>query len=161
MATSQHRDTIAGSAQTDLSAENELCLRRLFEEVYSQGDLKVLDKLVDPEFEGYCAGLRRPVQGVSGLKAHAARLRSTFARLDIEVDEIRRTANGVKIQLNASGRFEREFGGIQPTCGVGPAGVEPHGPEVSVPGVAIGTMRDGQLSGWDLDWDFGALRTQN
>lgn len=159
--TLQHTDSTADTQGGGLSVDDQQSLHRLFEEVYSKGRLSVVDELVAPGLNGYCTGMGKTVEGVSGLKAHAARLRSTFTGLDIRIDDLRRTSDGFVARLSARGRFERVFGGIQPRCVIGPAGEEPHGPRVTVSGIVTGSMSEGRLIEWDFDWDFGALRNQD
>lgn len=160
MAAKQAPDRPSDQPDTALSAETERSILRLFEAVYSGGDLGVAEEVLGADARGYCAGTEKTYHGVSGLKAHAARLRATFAGLTVDLDEVHRTPDGFVASVTARGRFERAFGGIHPSCRMGAAGEEPRGPSVTMAGSVEGTTTDGRLSELEFDWNLAALRTQ-
>lgn len=160
MLASEHGERGAVTTSSEGAVEDERVLRRLFDLVYSEGDLRVARELVAPGFRGYCSGTGDEYHGSSGVKAHASRLRSAFPGLTVEIDGLRRTSAGFEASLVVQGRFERAFGGIEPTCVIGPAGDEPHGPRVTLAGVVSGTMAGGQLREWDIEWDLKGLPDQ-
>lgn len=159
MSTIEHGEWKSATSH-GLSVKTAQTVRRLFEQVYSEGDLAVARESVGSDFEGYCTGAGKTYHGVGGVKAHASRLRAAFAGLTVEVDEISPTPEGFEARVTASGRFERGFGGIEPSCVIGTAGEEPHGPTVTFTGVATGRITDGTLRDWTIEWDTDALRNQ-
>lgn len=160
MATLRQREQQDEPKNSELLAENEQVLHRLFDAVYSEGDLSVVEGLVPADVRAYCAGTERTYQGVSGLKAHAARLRAIFHGLTFDVEEFHRTPGGFVMGLTATGRFERAFGGVRPSCRMGSVGQEPGGPMVTMTGAVEGVVTDGQLLELAFDWDLEALRAQ-
>lgn len=160
MATLQQRDQRDDPTSSVLLTETAQALHRLFDAVYSEGDLSVVERVVTADVRGYCTGTESTYRGLSGLKAHAARLRATFHGLTFEVNEVHRTPEGVVVGLTATGRFERAFGGIRPSCRMGAVGEEPGGPLVTMAGTVAGEVTDGQLSELAFDWDLEALRAQ-
>lgn len=161
MATLQQRDQQDEPKNSDLLAETEQALHRLFDVVYSEGDLSVVEGVVPADVRGYCAGTERTYHGVSGLKAHAARLRAVFHGLTVEVNGFHRTPDGFVMGLMATGRFERAFGGVRPSCRMGSVGEEPGGPMVSMTGAVDGEVTDGQLAELAFDWNLESLRAQS
>lgn len=144
----------------ELTYDKKQALHRLFESVYSDGDLTVARELVDQEFRSHCPGTGEVYHGVSGLKAHASRLRMTFPGLTVEIDELRSTRVGFEARLTAEGRFERSFGDVDPKCVIGPAGEEPGGPTVNVSGVVSVVFAEGHLRHCDFNWDIEGFRDQ-
>lgn len=161
MAALQHQETRDDSASSDLRAETEQSLHRLFDAMYSEGDLSVAGEVVPANVRGCCAGTEKTYQGVSGLKAHAARLRATFPGLTFGVDEVHRTPAGFVAGLTATGRFERAFGGVQPSYRMRSVGEEPGGPRVTMAATVKGEVTDGQITELAFDWDLEALRAQS
>lgn len=161
MAAQQQLEQQDGPTSSFQLAAAEQVLHRLFDVVYSEGDLRVTEEVVGDTLRAHCAGTDRTYRGVSGLKAHAARLRNTFFGLTIEVNAVDRFPDGFVAELTATGRFERPLGGVQPTCQIGSAGEEPGGPRVAVAGSVEGTMTDGRLVELVFNWDFEALRAQS
>lgn len=161
MSTIEHSDSSTPSPAGQFSVETEEVLHRLFERVYSEGDLTVAGDVVATDFEGRCSGTTEPFHGIAGVKEHASRLRSAFVGLTVEIDDLRRTPEGFQARLTAEGRFERPFAGVEPTCVIGRAGEEPRGPTVTIAGDVSGRVTGGALSGFDIEWDIDALRNQN
>lgn len=160
MAAQQHtarREARGGGAS---KAPPEALLRRLVDAVYSAGHLGVTEEILVGDAAGYCTGTRTSYDGVGGVKAHATRLRSTFPGLTLDIKEVHQTADGFEASVIATGRFERQFGGIQPSCQIGAPGEEPGGPHVRIPGTVRGRTADGRFSKLEFDWDLTALRTQ-
>lgn len=139
MAALQQPERQAGPTRSTLLAETEQSLHRLFDAVYNEGDLGVSEEVVGANHRGHCEGTDQAYQGVSGLKAHAARLRATFPGLTVEVGHVYLTPDGFAARLTATGRFERALGGVQPSCRMGAAGEEPGRPRVTVAGVCEGS----------------------
>jgi len=160
MSNTRVHESSAETTRRGSSIEPEQIIRHLFGAVYSDGKLHVVEAVANSDFEGFCTGTADSIAGVGGVKTHAARLRSTFTGLTLEVEECRRTRDRFVVSLRALGRFERSFGEIDPPCLIGQAGDEPHGPGVSFPGRATGTVVDGKLDEMYLDWNFESLRSQ-
>lgn len=160
MSTLEHRELSAATTRGDPTAEDGDIVYRLCEQVYSEGNLSMAEELVAADFHGHCAGTSEDYHGVSGLKAHASRLRATFPGIAVEIDELRSTEEGFEGQLTAGGRFERAFGDVDPRCVIGAAGEEPGGRMVEITGVVSGALAEGQLRHCTFDWDIDALRDQ-
>lgn len=151
---------VGPGAETDPSSvglQFEASLERLFDQVYSNGDLAAAGTVMAPGARLSCGGTGQTYRGISGVKAHASRLRLTFAGLTVSVEAVRRTATGFEADLTVVGRFERPFGGVEPACVIGDAGTEPHGPEVHLSGTVVGSMTGRRLDRCALSWDLAPL----
>lgn len=156
----EHDGTPGGTPRQTLTAEDFRALRRLFVEGYSAGRLQVVEDLVAPGFEGFCTGNDDVYRGPDGVRAHIVRLRSAILGLDVTIDDVRGSPDGVEVRWTASGRLERPVMGVQPACVIGRAGEEPGGPDIRVTGRARVVTTDGVVQETHMEWDLEALRAQ-
>lgn len=140
--------------------EDRAVVRRLFEQVYSKGDLSIVDELVASDFVGYSTESSDTYHGPDGVKTHMSRLRAAFHGFTIEIDGLHVEGNTFEVSWTARGTHERRFLGVEPTCTVGQAGEEPHGNQIAVPGVTTGTIANGKIHESKMIWDVAALRHQ-
>jgi len=140
--------------------ENRAVVRRLFERVYSKGDLSLVDELVASDFVGYSTESADAYRGPEGVKTHMSRLRGAFHGFAIEIDDIHVDGDTFEVSWTARGVHERRFLGVEPTCTVGPAGEEPHGNRIAVAGVTRGTIENGKVHESEMVWDGATLRQQ-
>lgn len=133
------------TTETALTEEHERLVRRLFERVYSTGELDLIDDLVASTYVGSGAEPDDVALGPDGARAHVVRLRSAFFGLDLEVDEIDGDGEGFEVHWTARGRLERPIGGLDPATKRGPPGAEPSGPRRAVTGVTTGRIVDGKI----------------
>lgn len=142
-------------------SETERAVRRLLEAAYGAGELGEVDELVAPDYVGYWAGTGDVVAGRGGVKTHAAQFRLAFGRMSLDVEAVEVDGAAFEARWTARGRLERPFLGVEPSGVIGAAGEEPHGPAVTLSGIARGTVRAGQLvesaTAWTLEGaDFQA-----
>ena len=69
-------------------ANNKAIVLRLIEEVLSNGNLAVVDELIDPNFSLHLPGSQEPLHGTEGLKRAAEGLRSGFPDRRMLVEDI-------------------------------------------------------------------------
>lgn len=148
----------SGSTRQRPSVGAETAIRRLFERVYSTGELSQVDTLVASDCTAYSVEAATAYHGPAGMKTHVSRLRTAFGGFSIEIDALRDSGDAVAVEWTARGRHERPFVGVEPTCRVGAAGEEPHGPQVVVPGRASGRFAREQLREWRMEWNVDDLR---
>jgi steroid delta-isomerase-like uncharacterized protein len=93
-------------------------VQRILEEAWSRGNLDPIDELVAEDYLGH-----DPVLGDSDREALKKRIRSyrtSFPDLTFEIDEIFEAGDKVVTRWRATGTFEREFMGMEPTREQGP-----------------------------------------
>jgi predicted ester cyclase len=87
--------------------------RRVVEEAYSQGDLKVLDDVFAPGFVEHQAGIVPPT--VDGVKGSIAFLRAAFPDLRLSLEEIVASGDKTWARITARGSHQGPFMGVPPT----------------------------------------------
>lgn len=136
MATENHHESVESPA------------RLMVQEVWSRGDLDLIDDLVTEDYVQYDAALPEPVRGPEALKETVAMFRDGTPDLTKTINETIVDGDTVVIPYTATGTHEGEILGVAPT-----------GTEIEVDGIFIYRVEDGRLTeGTDL-WDaFGLLR---
>jgi steroid delta-isomerase-like uncharacterized protein len=93
--------------------ENKVVLRRLYEEVWSQGNLATVDELLAADYV-----LHDPahlVRGPEGFKAYVATFRAAFPDLHATVEDQIAEEDRAAMRFTARGTHKGEFHGIPPT----------------------------------------------
>lgn len=96
-----------------MSEDNIATSRRIYEEVWNQGNLDLIDELCAEGFVDH-----DPVLGdsdASGIKEAIAGYRQSFPDLEFTIDEIFAAGDKVVTRWAANGTFENEIMGQQPT----------------------------------------------
>lgn len=140
--------------------EDRAVVHRLFERVYSKGELNLIDELVASDFTGYSTESSDLYLGPVGVKTHVRRLRTAFHGFTIEIDDLYVEGDTFEGSWTARGTHEQRYVGVEPTCTIGQAGEEPHGNRVTVTGVASGTIRNDKIHELRMRWDVETLRRQ-
>jgi predicted ester cyclase len=96
-----------------MSEENVATVRRVFEEVWGQGDLDLIDRICADGFVDH-----DPVVGDGdreGVKRLVSGYREAFPDLSIRIDDVLDCGDTIVTRWTAEGTFEHEFMGMQPT----------------------------------------------
>jgi len=131
-----------------MSAANKATIQRLFAEIYNQGDLRVADEIVAPNY--ICHNpFPGEAPGREGFKAFVAYLRRALADLRIAIADQVAEDDKTVTRFTISGVHEGDFAGIPPT-----------GKVVSVTAIAIHRIVHGQVQECWLSWDALGLMQQ-
>ena len=124
--------------------------RRFLEEVWSNGNLELVDELFSSVYLGHPSGPEEPVQGPAGVAEYVGRLREGVPDLTITVEEQIAEGDKVATRWTARGTQEGELMGIEPT-----------GRAATVTGITIQRFDEhGQIvEGW-TNWDMLGLLQQ-
>jgi hypothetical protein len=144
----------------DLDEEGRLAIRYLFDQVYSKGDLGIINEITARDFVGCSTEAEDTYHGPEGLREHVIRLRTAFFGFTIEIEKIERDGLLWEVSWTARGTHERPFLGVEPTCIIGQAGAEPHGKRITVSGISDVTVRDRMIRHHDMRWDMNRLRRE-
>lgn len=143
-----HASLSDGTMTTDYQPESivepaHLMLR----EVWSRGDLDLVDELVTADYVEHDPVLPEPIRGPDALKETIGMFREGTPDLTKAVDETYVDRDTVIISYTATGTHEGPIMGIEST-----------GREIEVEGIFVYRVEDGQLvEGMDM-WDaFGLL----
>ena len=96
-----------------MTSENEGIVRRFFDELWSGGDLRVADELVDAEEVHHVGG--EDMSGPEGVKGAVAWLRTAFPDLRFEINGLVSDGDQVAVRWTASGTHGGPFDDLKPT----------------------------------------------
>jgi steroid delta-isomerase-like uncharacterized protein len=116
-------------------ANNKAIVLRLIEEVLSNGNLAVVDELIDPNFSLHLPGLQEPLRGTEGLKRAVEGFRSGFPDRRMVVEDAICEGDKVAVRVTQQGTHRGVFQGINPT-----------GKQVNVTAIAIFRVADGKIA---------------
>src|SRR5688572_4278819 len=123
--------------------------RRFFDEIWSQGDLDLVDELFAREYLGHPSGPEETLRGPEGVKTYIGRLRDGIPDLTMTIEDQVADQDKVATRWSAHGTQAGELMGIEATQRT-----------ASVTGITIQRFgTDGRIvEGW-TNWDtFGLLQ---
>ena len=108
--------------------ENKALVQRYIEEAWNNGNIDVLDELLDPDFNsgGYGA--------IAGMKAGIAAYRTSFPDLHFTVEETIGEEDKIAYRWIARGTHQGVYDGVAPT-----------GKPIAVTGITILRIADGRI----------------
>ena len=128
--------------------ENKAIVRRINDEVWSEGHLDVIDELIADEFIATVVGAPEQIRGQQGFREFVVMYRTAFPDLRITVDEQFAEGETVVTRWTATGTNEGELMGIPAT-----------GKQATVAGININRVSGGKLvEGWGLFDQLGLLQ---
>ncbi len=96
-----------------MSERYEQNVRRLIDEAWNKGNLKVLDELLTPDHVNHDP--MYPTRGVQELKDNIGKYRSAFPDLRCEIDELLSVGDKVVARWHFTGTHKNQFEGIPAT----------------------------------------------
>ena len=128
--------------------ENKAIVRRVNDEVWSEGQLDVIDELFADDFVATIVGAPEQIRGPQGFREFVVMYRTAFPDLRITVDEQFAEGETVVTRWTATGTHEGELMGIPAT-----------GKQATTAGININRVSDGKLvEGWGLFDQLGLLQ---
>lgn len=128
-------------------ADAKEIVRRVTEEAWT--DRSVIDELVSPDYVGYDPTEPEPVRGPAGLKAQVEKYIAAFEGAHVTVDEQLADGDVVATRWTGRGTHTGELLGVAPT-----------GNEVTVTGITISRVENGQLVEERQVWDALGMLVQ-
>ena len=113
--------------------ENKAVYKRMIEEGFNAGNLKVIDEVVAPDYVLHGAPPGMP-QGPDAIRATVMAFRSAFPDLKIELEELVAEGDKVSARSVMRGTHDGVLFGIPPTH-----------KKVAVDGLTMVTVRDGRV----------------
>jgi steroid delta-isomerase-like uncharacterized protein len=128
--------------------QNKALARRVFDEIWSGGNLDLADELLRPEFVGRPGGLGEPFRGPEGAKRFIGGLREAFPDITFDVEAMIGEADLVAIRWTGTGTHDGEF-----------MGLDPSGRAVTMTGMTFLRFENGRIAeGWTNPDALGMLR---
>lgn len=126
-------------------ATNEELFRRIIEEGYSDGDVSVIDEIVDPAFEEHQYGMNPTLDG---LKKSIRDLHHAFPDFSLTIEAIVNSDDTVWARSTAQGTHEGDLGSIPAT-----------GKQIEVTVFDVGRFEDGKLvEHWGVPDRFAMMK---
>jgi steroid delta-isomerase-like uncharacterized protein len=128
-------------------ADMKVLVRRLFEEVWNQGNLAAIDELFAPSYIRYDPAAPE-AKGLAGFKQLVVMLRTAFPDLHFTLEEIIAEDDKVMTRALLRGTHRGEYLGIAPT-----------GKPVAVMGMVVLRVTQGKFQeGWLMMDNLGLLQ---
>ena len=128
--------------------ENKAIVRRINDEVWSEGHLDVIDELIADDFVATVVGAPEQIRGPQGFREFVGIYRKAFPDLRITVDEQFAEGETVVTRWTATGTNEGELMGMPAT-----------GKQATTAGININRISGGKLvEGWGLFDQLGLLQ---
>ena len=128
--------------------ENKAIVRRVNDEVWSEGHLDVIEELIADNFVATVVGAPEQIRGPQGFREFVVMYRTAFPDLRITVDEQFAEGETVITRWTATGTNEGELMGMPAT-----------GKQATVAGININRISGGKLvEGWGLFDQLGLLQ---
>jgi predicted ester cyclase len=112
--------------------DNKAIVRRFYEEVFNQGWEEVIDEIISPDYVDY--GHEPPGRGIEGAKQDFRDATSVFSNTHYTIEELIATDERVIVRWTGTYIHSGEFAGIPPT-----------GKPVSLTGISIYRVVNGQI----------------
>ena len=122
--------------------ENKALIQRYIEEVWNKGSIDVLDELYEARFNGGYGG-------VAGLKAAITSYRTSFPDLHFTIEEAIAEEDKIAFRWIARGTHQGVYEGVAPT-----------GEPITVTGITILRIVDGQIIEDRAETTIPSLRAQ-
>ena len=128
-------------------ADMKVLVRRLFEEVWNQGNLAAIDELFAPSYIRYDPAAPE-AKGLAGFKQLVVMLRTAFPDLHFTLEEVIAEDDKVMTRALLRGTHRGEYLGIAPT-----------GKPVAVMGMVVVRIAQGKFQeGWLMMDNLGLLQ---
>jgi steroid delta-isomerase-like uncharacterized protein len=131
-----------------MSEANKAVVRRLFEEVWNQGKLEVVGELVAQDYVYRTAHLPE-LRGPEGCKRLFAQFRAVFPDIQFSIDDMIAEGDKVAVRWRFTGKHSGAWGGATPT-----------GKPVTVTGMSLHRLKDGQIVEGLIDQDILGMYEQ-
>ena len=116
-----------------MSDANKAIVARLYEEVFSQGDLELVDELVSPDLVNHSVPPGLP-PGIEGFRQQASMIRDGLPDLRTNVDDMIAEGDQVVTRWTGTGTHQGEMMGVAPT-----------GNTIVVSGIGIHRIANGKV----------------
>lgn len=132
-----------------MSEQNKQLVRRIYEDVRSEGNLDLVDELLSPDYVGHDpTAMPEEVHGPSGFKEQTVGYRSAFPDLRFTIEALVAEGDEVVARWTARGTHRGSMEGEEPT-----------GNEISVSGFGSWRIEDDRIAEhWGVIDLMGLLR---
>ena len=98
-----------------MSEKNKAAMRRIYQEVWNQGNFEVLDEIVSPDYVGHFPTPPGAPSGREGLRWLIQMYRAAFPDIYVQVDDQISEDDKVLTQITIQGTHQGQFMNVPPT----------------------------------------------
>lgn len=130
---------------------NKAVVRRVFEEVFKQGDLEVVDELVATNFVSHNTNPlpNQPLRGPEAVRWYARLVHGGFPDYQVVLDDMLSEGNEVAVRFTVTGTHTGQFGYLAPT-----------GKKIHILGIDLLGVEDGKLVSLWGGWNIAEMMVQ-
>ena len=132
-----------------MSEHNKAIVRRLFAELWNNGNLSVADQLFTPNYTHHDSSSPDFGHGPESERKRATLYRTAFPDLRLTIEDLISEGETVMARWSSRGTHKGELNGIAPT-----------GKQVTISGVTIARFVNGKMSEGFVNWDALGLMQQ-
>jgi predicted ester cyclase len=125
-----------------MSAQNKAAMRRIYEEIWNQGNFEVVDEIISPDYVGHIPTPPGAPSGREGLRWFIQMYRAAFPDIHVQVEDQIAEGDKVLTRITVRGTHQGQLMHIPPT-----------NKEVTVTALVVTRFKNGQnVEGWaELD----------
>ena len=97
-----------------MSEANKAAIRRLYNQVYNEGDIGLIDEMYSPDAELHIAGIPEDPFGPQPIKELATMTRTAFPSVHVTIDDLVAADDKVVASVSFNGAFQGAFNGHSP-----------------------------------------------
>src|SRR5713226_7625837 len=132
-----------------MSEQNKAIVRRLFEELWNQGNLSLADQLFTPNYTHHDSSSPDFGHGPESERKRATLYRTAFPDLHLTIEDIIAEGDTVMTRWTCRGTHKGDLNGIAPT-----------GKQVTISGMTVARLANGKLAEGYVNWDALGLMQQ-
>jgi len=132
-----------------MSEHNKAIVRRLFTELWNNGNLSVADEVFAPNYAHYDPSTPDFGHGPDSEKKRAALYRTAFPDLHLTIEDVIAEGETVMTRWSCRGTHKGDLNGIAPT-----------GKHITISGVTVARVSNGKIVEGYVNWDALGLMQQ-
>ena len=132
-----------------MSEQNKAIVRRLFTELWNNGNLSVADEIFTPNYAHYDPSTPDFGRGPDSEKKRAALYRAAFPDLHLTVEDVIAEGETVMTRWSCRGTHKGDLNGIAPT-----------GKQITISGMTVARVSNGKITEGFVNWDALGLMQQ-
>ena len=132
-----------------MSEHNKAIVRRLFAELWNNGNLSVADEIFSPNYAHFDPSTPDFGRGPDSEKRRVALYRGAFPDLHVTIEEVIAEGETVMTRWSCRGTHKSDFNGLAPT-----------GKHITITGVTVARVSNGKIAEGYVNWDALGLMQQ-
>jgi steroid delta-isomerase-like uncharacterized protein len=132
-----------------MSEHNKAIVRRLFTELWNNGNLSVADEIFAPNYAHYDPSTPDFGRGPDSEKKRAALYRAAFPDLHLTIEDVIAEGETVMTRWSCRGTHKGDLNGIAPT-----------GKHITITGLTVARVSNGKIVEGYVNWDALGLMQQ-